>query len=142
MHVVRTHKHADNKAYRCVYEQEDPQWKVRINLSKYLMVIAGEALKSNITTIDPFVLPPSEQLFFLFTLIVRKIFNPKWKPYIPDFKQAFKHFCINAGGRAVINDFQKNLQLLSEHVEASIPDDVAPVRKHVVFFAFVRIQLH
>nr|GMC59941.1 3-ketoacyl-CoA synthase 6 [Ipomoea batatas]GMC67806.1 3-ketoacyl-CoA synthase 6 [Ipomoea batatas]GME06924.1 3-ketoacyl-CoA synthase 6 [Ipomoea batatas] len=119
MHVVRTHKGADDKAYRCVYEQEDPQGKVGINLSKDLMVIAGEALKSNITTIGPLVLPASEQLLFLFTLIGRKIFNPKWKPYIPDFKQAFEHFCIHAGGRAVIDELQKNLQLSSEHVEAS-----------------------
>ncbi|KAL8549788.1 hypothetical protein ACS0TY_008572 [Phlomoides rotata] len=119
VHVVRTHKGADDKAFRCVYEQEDPQGKVGINLSKDLMMIAGEALKSNITTIGPLVLPASEQLLFLFTLIGRKIFNPKWKPYIPDFKQAFEHFCIHAGGRAVIDELQKNLQLSAEHVEAS-----------------------
>lgn len=119
VHVVRTHKGADDRAYKCVYEQEDPQGLVGINLSKDLMVIAGEALKSNITTIGPLVLPASEQLLFLFTLIGRKIFNPKWKPYIPDFKLAFEHFCIHAGGRAVIDELQKNLQLSAEHVEAS-----------------------
>ncbi|XP_075473699.1 3-ketoacyl-CoA synthase 5-like [Primulina tabacum] len=119
VHVVRTHKGSDDKAYKCVFEQEDLQGKVGINLSKDLMVIAGEALKSNITTTGPLVLPASEQLLFLFTLIGRKIFNPKWKPYIPDFKQAFEHFCIHAGGRAVIDELQKNLQLSAEHVEAS-----------------------
>ncbi|KAG5236918.1 ECERIFERUM family protein [Salix suchowensis] len=97
VHVVRTHKGADDKAY----------------------AVSGEALKSNITTIGPLVLPASEQLLFLLTLIGRKIFNPKWKPYIPDFKQAFEHFCIHAGGRAVIDELQKNLQLSAEHVEAS-----------------------
>ncbi|CAI0552390.1 unnamed protein product [Linum tenue] len=117
--VVRTHKGGDDKAYRCVYEEEDREGKVGINLSKDLMAIAGEALKSNITTIGPLVLPASEQLLFLMTLIGRKIFNPKWKPYIPDFKQAFEHFCIHAGGRAVIDELQKNLQLSAEHVEAS-----------------------
>jgi len=65
------------------------------------------------------VLPASEQLLFLTSLIGRKIFNPKWKPYIPDFKLAFEHFCIHAGGRAVIDELQKNLQLSGEHVEAS-----------------------
>ncbi|KAL0332483.1 UNVERIFIED_CONTAM: 3-ketoacyl-CoA synthase 6 [Sesamum calycinum] len=119
VHVVRTHKGADDKAYRCVYEQEDKEGKVGINLSKDLMVIAGEALKSNITSIGPLVLPASEQLLFLFTLIGRKMFKSKWKPYIPDFKQAFEHFCIHAGGRAVIDELQKNLQLSAEHVEAS-----------------------
>ncbi|KAL8229267.1 hypothetical protein R6Q57_014167 [Mikania cordata] len=119
VHVVRTHKGSDDRAYKCVYEQEDPQGLVGINLSKDLMVIAAEALKSNITTMGPLVLPASEQLLFLFTLIGRKIFNPKWKPYIPDFKLAFEHFCIHAGGRAVIDELQKNLQLSAEHVEAS-----------------------
>ncbi|KAI8541856.1 hypothetical protein RHMOL_Rhmol08G0094000 [Rhododendron molle] len=119
VHVVRTHKGSDDKAYKCVFEQEDDQGKVGIRLSKDLTVIAGEALKSNITTMGPLVLPASEQLLFLFTLIGRKIFNPKWKPYIPDFKQAFEHFCIHAGGRAVIDELQKNLQLSAEHVEAS-----------------------
>ncbi|PKA51137.1 3-ketoacyl-CoA synthase 6 [Apostasia shenzhenica] len=119
VHLVRTHKGADDKAYRCVYEEEDVQGHCGISLSKDLMAIAGEALKSNITTIGPLVLPASEQLLFLFTLIGRKIMNPKWKPYIPDFKQAFDHFCIHAGGRAVIDELQMNLQLSPEHVEAS-----------------------
>ncbi|CAM8948196.1 hypothetical protein QQ045_017363 [Rhodiola kirilowii] len=119
VHVVRTHKGADDKAYRCVFELEDLDGHVGINLNKNLMAIAGEALKSNITTMGPLVLPASEQILFLITLIGRKIFNAKWKPYIPDFKQAFDHFCIHAGGRAVIDELQKNLQLSAEHVEAS-----------------------
>ncbi|KAJ0981323.1 hypothetical protein J5N97_009578 [Dioscorea zingiberensis] len=119
LHVVRTHKGADDKAYRCVYEEQDSDGNVGISLSKDLMAIAGDALKSNITTIGPLVLPASEQLLFLFRLIGRKLINPKWKPYIPDFKQAFDHFCIHAGGRAVIDELQKNLQLSAEHVEAS-----------------------
>ncbi|KAK4789081.1 hypothetical protein SAY86_020400 [Trapa natans] len=119
LHVVRTHKGAEDKAYRCVYEEQDKEGKVGINLSKDLMAIAGEALKSNITTIGPLVLPTSEQLYFLVMLIGRKFFNPRWKPYIPDFKKAVEHFCIHAGGRAVIDELQKNLQLSAEHVEAS-----------------------
>ncbi|KAL0396795.1 UNVERIFIED_CONTAM: 3-ketoacyl-CoA synthase 6 [Sesamum calycinum] len=47
------------------------------------------------------------------------MFNSKLKPYIPDFKQAFEHFCIHAGGRAVIDELQKSLQLTEEQVEAS-----------------------
>ncbi|KAL9226548.1 hypothetical protein vseg_002348 [Gypsophila vaccaria] len=119
LHVVRTHKGADDRAFKCVFQEEDSEGKVGISLQKDLMAIAGEALKSNITTMGPLVLPASEQLLFLLSLIGRKIFNPKWKPYIPDFKQAFEHFCIHAGGRAVIDELQKNLQLSVEHCEAS-----------------------
>ncbi|RLN39927.1 3-ketoacyl-CoA synthase 6-like [Panicum miliaceum] len=119
VHVVRTHKGADDRAYRCVYQEEDDQGFSGISLSKELMAIAGDALKSNITTIGPLVLPMSEQLLFFFRLVGRKLINKSWKPYIPDFKLAFEHFCIHAGGRAVIDELQKNLQLSARHVEAS-----------------------
>ncbi|CAH8358842.1 unnamed protein product [Eruca vesicaria subsp. sativa] len=118
-HLVRTHRGAEDKSYYCVYEQEDKEGHVGISMSKDITAIAGEALKSNITTTGPLVLPASEQLLFLLSFIGRKIFNPKWKPYIPDFKLAFEHFCIHAGGKLVIDEMQKSLQLSDEHVEAS-----------------------
>ncbi|CAN0905849.1 3-ketoacyl-CoA synthase 4 [Linum grandiflorum] len=88
VHVVRTHRGADDKAFRCVYQEQDPNGKTGVSLSKDLMAIAGEALKANITTLGPLVL-------------------------------AFEHFCIHAGGRAVIDELERNLQLSTVHVEAS-----------------------
>ena len=42
------------------------------------------------------------------------------KPYVPDFQMAFEHFCIHAGGRAVITDaVQRSLCLSDEDVEPS-----------------------
>lgn len=118
-HVVRTHKGADDKAFNCVYQEQDSEGKTGVSLSKDLMAIAGGALKTNITTLGPLVLPFSEQLLFFATLVSKKLFNAKVKPYIPDFKLAFEHFCIHAGGRAVIDELEKNLQLQPVHVEAS-----------------------
>ncbi|XP_077244351.1 3-ketoacyl-CoA synthase 4-like [Tasmannia lanceolata] len=117
--VVRTHRGSDDKAFRCVYQEQDDTGMVGVSLSKDLMAIAGGALKTNITTLGPLVLPISEQLLFFATLVAKKLFNAKIKPYIPDFKLAFDHFCIHAGGRAVIDELEKNLQLLPIHVEAS-----------------------
>lgn len=119
VHVVRTHCGADDKAFRCVYQEQDDAGKTGVSLSKDLMAIAGGALKTNITTLGPLVLPISEQLLFFATLVAKRFFNAKLKPYIPDFKLAFNHFCIHAGGRAVIDELEKNLQLLPVHVEAS-----------------------
>ncbi|XP_047965547.1 3-ketoacyl-CoA synthase 5-like [Salvia hispanica] len=118
-HVVRTHRGADDKSYGCVSQEEDDEGNVGIKLNIDLMAVAGEALKSNITAIGPLVLPASEQLLFAISLIMRKFFNSRSKPYIPDFKEAFEHFCIHAGGRAVIDELQKSLQLTNEQVEAS-----------------------
>ncbi|XP_051128318.1 3-ketoacyl-CoA synthase 2-like [Andrographis paniculata] len=119
IHTVRTHKGADNKSYGCVFQEEDDAKQVGVALSKDLMAVAGEALKTNITTLGPLVLPMSEQLLFLFTLVARKVFNMKIKPYIPDFKLAFEHFCIHAGGRAVLDELEKNLDLSQWHMEPS-----------------------
>ncbi|XP_057788301.1 3-ketoacyl-CoA synthase 4-like isoform X2 [Salvia miltiorrhiza] len=128
LHAVRTHKGADDTAFKCVYQEQDNDndgdvkgrnIKIGVSLSKDLMAIAGEALKSNITTLGPLVLPVSEQLLFFVTLVARRIWNPKIKPYIPDFKLAFHHFCIHAGGRAVIDELERSLRLEAIHVEAS-----------------------
>ncbi|CAI5473418.1 unnamed protein product [Closterium sp. Yama58-4] len=118
-HTVRTHMGADNKSYRCVYQQEDDEGKIGVSLSSDLMAIAGNALKTNITTLGPLVLPLSEQLLFFAVLMARKLFRVKMKPYIPDFKLAFEHFCIHAGGRAVLDELEKNLQLKKHQLEPS-----------------------
>ncbi|XP_074579348.1 3-ketoacyl-CoA synthase 6-like [Curcuma longa] len=125
LHVVRTHRGADDPAYRCVHEDEDDDGNSGIRLSKDLMAIAGEALRANIMTVGPLVLPVTEQLRFLASLVGRRLITagavarPGWKPYVPDFMRAFEHFCIHAGGRAVIDELQRSLRLSSEHVEAS-----------------------
>ncbi|XP_012450065.1 3-ketoacyl-CoA synthase 4 [Gossypium raimondii] len=119
VHVVRTHCGANDKAFKCVYQEEDNVGKIGVSLSKDLMAIAGNALKTNITTLGPLVLPISEQILFFVTLVAKKLFNAKIKPYVPDFKLAFEHFCIHAGGRGVIDELEKNMQLSPLHVEAS-----------------------
>lgn len=119
VHTVRTHKGADDKCFSCVTQHEDSTGRVGVSLSKDLMAVAGDALKTNITTLGPLVLPMSEQLLFFATLIGRKLLKMKIKPYIPDFKLAFEHFCIHAGGRAVLDELEKNLQLSEWHMEPS-----------------------
>ncbi|RZC92718.1 hypothetical protein C5167_011798 [Papaver somniferum] len=120
IHTVRSHKGADDRCFNCVYQQEDESGRVGVSILKDLMAVAGEALKVNITTLGPLVLPMSEQLLFLVTLFGRKVLKMKnLKAYIPDFKLAFDHFCIHAGGRAVLDEVEKNLQLTDWHMEPS-----------------------
>lgn len=119
IHTVRTNKASDDKCFSCVFQEEDSNGKVGVRLSKDLMAVAGDALKTNITTLGPLVLPMSEQLLFFATLIGKKVFKMKIKPYIPDFKLAFEHFCIHAGGRAVLDEIEKNLQLSDWNMEPS-----------------------
>jgi 3-ketoacyl-CoA synthase len=45
-----------------VYQEEDDNGHKGVNLSKELMEVAGDALKSNLTILGPLVLPWSEQV--------------------------------------------------------------------------------
>ncbi|XP_074304647.1 3-ketoacyl-CoA synthase 11-like, partial [Silene latifolia] len=120
VHTVRTHRGADDKSFASVTQKEDSEGKIGFSLSKELMIVAGDALKANITTLGPLVLPISEKMLFVGNLIAKKLFKMrKLKPYIPDFKLAIEHFCIHAGGKTVLDGVQKNLALTEWHMEPS-----------------------
>lgn len=121
LHVVRTHMGQDPAHYGCVYQREDDKGNVGVYLSKDLMKIAGHALKANITTLGPLVLPLSEQILFFANLVARKFLGlrKKVRPYIPDFKLAFQHFCIHTGGRGVIDAIEEQLLLGDDNVGPS-----------------------
>lgn len=81
---------------------------------------AGEALKANITTLGPMVLPISEQLLFAANMLARKLLGKRRvKPYVPDFSVAFDHICIHTGGRGVIDEIEKHLRLNPKIIEPS-----------------------
>ena len=48
-----------------------------------------------------------------------QVLKIKTKAYIPDFKQAFEHFCIHTGGRGVIEEIEKQLQLTEAQTKPS-----------------------
>jgi 3-ketoacyl-CoA synthase len=114
LHTIRTHSGANDKNYNCVFQREDETGYTGVSLSKELTKVAGEALKNNITELGPLVLPFSEQLMFMISLFRKKSSN-----YVPNFKLAFEHFCIHAGGRSVLDAMENNLQLSEWHMEPS-----------------------
>nr|GFA98200.1 3-ketoacyl-CoA synthase 10-like [Tanacetum cinerariifolium] len=140
-HLVRTHKGAHDASFRSVYQEEDEQRFKGLKVTKDIVEIGGEAIKTNITTMSPLVLPLSEQILFFSTLVKRYISgNSKSQtsvstlekssnnaqsssgtnPYIPDYKLAFEHFCIHAASKTVVNELQRNLGLSNKNMEASI----------------------
>ncbi|KAK1309422.1 3-ketoacyl-CoA synthase 10 [Acorus calamus] len=127
-HIVRTHKGGDERSFRSVYQEEDEQRLKGLAISRDLMEVGGHALKANITTLGPLVLPVSEQLLFFATLAWSHLFgnnNTKSKtktpnkPYIPDYKRAFEHFCVHAASKSVLDELQKNLELTDANIEPS-----------------------
>lgn len=107
----------DDKSFKSIYLKEDAQGNLNISVSKHVLEVGGHAVKANITTLGPLVLPFTEQIQFFTTLLLNK--NSTNRPYIPNFKQAFDHFCIIATSKKVLDEFEKNLELTEEYMEAS-----------------------
>lgn len=119
--LVRTHLGSNDQAYESVFQEPDEAGRVGVRLSRALLHVAANALRINISELGPRVLPYSEQLRFGWSVIRQKIWpsaDPK-EIYVPNFKRAFEHFCIHAGGKAVIDSIVKNLRLGKEDGEAS-----------------------
>ncbi|CAH8386555.1 unnamed protein product [Eruca vesicaria subsp. sativa] len=119
LHTVRTHTGADDKSFRCVQQEDDDKGKTGISLTKDITSVAGRTITKNIATLGPLVLPVSEKLLFFKTYIRKKYLDDKIKHYVPDFKRAIDHFCIHAGGRALIDELEKKLGLSQVDVEPS-----------------------
>jgi len=119
LHSIRTHMGSVDESYQAVFQDLDADGVQGVRLAKELIRVAGEALKRNITTLAPLILPWSEQLKYFFNFFNRKIRGKKLAPYMPNFKTAIDHFCIHAGGRAVLEGIEKALNLNAHHLEAS-----------------------
>lgn len=83
--------------------------------------MAGDALKANMTAVGARVLPYSEQLAYAASILWRRVWEPARKrgARVPNFKKAIDHFCIHAGGRAVIEGIGERLSLREGDVEPS-----------------------
>ncbi|OIV91538.1 hypothetical protein TanjilG_08950 [Lupinus angustifolius] len=122
-HLVRTHLGSNDKAYRSVYQEPDEEGIVGVSLSRSLIHVAASTLKTNIIKLGPLVLPYSEQLRYGWSVIGNKILargnRNRNEIHVPNFKKAFEHFCIHAGGKSVIDAIEENLKLQKEDGEAS-----------------------
>merc|ERR1711959_483025 len=121
MHTVRNHEGAKDEAYQCVFQQEDDEGNKGVKLDKSLMKIAGNALTKNIEKLGTVALPLSEQIKYVWDQMMRKRSKARREkpPYVPDFKKAFDHYCIHAGGRGVLDAMIENLSLTKDHLKPS-----------------------
>uniref|UniRef100_A0A453RAU7 FAE domain-containing protein n=2 Tax=Aegilops tauschii TaxID=37682 RepID=A0A453RAU7_AEGTS len=118
-HVIRTCTGYQDNAYQCVFHEEDDKGNLGLNLSKNLVDATDKALRASIITVGPLILPLSVKIAIFLSSISEKGLNGTAKPYVPDFRTAFDHLCVHAGGRAVIDVVQRSLGLLDKHVEPS-----------------------
>jgi len=92
--------------------------------------VGARALRQNMTSLGPLVLPLSEQLLFAANFTSRQLCRrskalaqllpvPWTRPYTPNFKKAFDFYCIHTGGRGIIDGLEKEMSLSRQQVEPS-----------------------
>lgn len=108
---VRTTTAASEKSYNVIVTREDDEGIVGTSLSAKLLDVASQALTLSIMKLIPYTMPFSELLKVAVNAVQRNVFKMEIKPYMPNFKKAFTHFCLHPGGRAVIEGIGKNLRL-------------------------------
>jgi 3-ketoacyl-CoA synthase len=136
LHTVRV-QGTGPESYNCVYETEDDDGERGVRLSKDIVKVAGKCMEKNMTMLGPLVLPLTEQAKVVVSIATRFLLKatgrtlksygrddlalklPNVRPYVPDFKRGIDHFCIHAGGRAVIDGIEKNMKLEEFHTEPS-----------------------
>lgn len=120
-HVVRTNLGSRTGSYECVMQDMDDEGYVGVSLSKSILQVAGDALRMNLTILGVLVLPYPELARYGLAEIWKKIWVPAKSrgSYVPNFNKAFNHFCIHAGGRAVIETIRDKLRLTDRDVEPS-----------------------
>ncbi|KAL6961802.1 very-long-chain 3-oxoacyl-CoA synthase [Sarracenia purpurea var. burkii] len=120
MHIVHSHTASSDSSYNCIMHKEDEEGHGGIVITKDLLIAAANAIKFNITSLAPLVLPISEQVYYLLNCFVRRLHVANIKPYVPDFKRAFDHFLPHVGGsKMVLDELKKNLGFGEDDMEAS-----------------------
>ncbi|KAK8655985.1 hypothetical protein V6N13_108547 [Hibiscus sabdariffa] len=118
--TLRTQTAFDDKAYLTAIREEDDDGKLGVTVSKGLVQAAREILSSHMPLHGSRILPLSEKLKHVLSIIGKKIKAKTGEIYMPSFKTAIQYFCLPTSGRALISEIGKGLKLDGGDVEASL----------------------
>lgn len=146
-HSTHIHTAQNTDAYTCVFQDIDKEDRQGVRLDKALMSVAAGAITRNLSIVGSKILPIRGIIDYVFRVSVRfiKIQLSKYSkssllsslspstsiptpateclerlpPIVPNFKLAVQHFCIHAGGRAVLSAIQDALHLTDADMKPS-----------------------
>ncbi|XP_010248065.1 PREDICTED: 3-ketoacyl-CoA synthase 6-like [Nelumbo nucifera] len=118
--TVRTQRAFDDKAYLSAIREEDSKGITGVTLTRDLLKVAGETLRSNATVLGASILPLSEKVRHSLSVLRQRFINPCKGVYVPDFRSVIRHYCIPTSGIAVIREIGKGLKLSEEEMEAAM----------------------
>ncbi|KAI3820324.1 hypothetical protein L1987_07869 [Smallanthus sonchifolius] len=110
IHSLRTHHGADDSSYHAAFQEEDGKGITGVSLTKDLIRVAGVNLRQHIKILAPRVLPLSQLVRYVYSVMAVAMSGGQLKPIVPDFTTAFEHICVHTGGKAVIEQVGRVLK--------------------------------
>ncbi|XP_057523457.1 3-ketoacyl-CoA synthase 17-like [Amaranthus tricolor] len=107
---LRTHHGSDDSSYKAAFQEEDEMGVTGVSLTKDLIRVAGLNLRLHLKTLAPRVLPLSQLVLYVKSVVMSVLTQGESKTMVPDFTTAFEHICIHTGGKAVIEQVGKVLK--------------------------------
>ncbi|GAV87354.1 LOW QUALITY PROTEIN: FAE1_CUT1_RppA domain-containing protein/ACP_syn_III_C domain-containing protein, partial [Cephalotus follicularis] len=119
IHIVHNHTTTSDRSYNCIFRDEDHQGQAGVTITKDLMVVASKTIKANMVMLGRLVLPIKEQILYVTNYIIRHFALAKVNHYVPNFRKAFDHIITHVGGKPVLDEVNRNLDLTKYYMEAS-----------------------
>lgn len=67
---------------------------LEFSLEPDLLMHFSELLHSNFTVLGKSILPMSEKVKHLMSMVVKSVYNPKYELYVPRFGRIVEHNCV------------------------------------------------
>ena len=113
--TVRINHQKYDDSYHAIFQSEDVEGIVGVNLSKELLKCVTRALVQNMNQLMPQVMSYLDMFRFVVHTIKQKMGKiDKKEMFRPNFRETFQAYCIHAGGRAIIDGLQETLKLTDE----------------------------
>eukprot|EP00775_Hariotina_reticulata_P002866 gene2866-3158_t len=142
-HAERVHTGARDSGYNCMYVGPDDAGLPGIFLYKELPTEAGLALEKCLKKITPQILTWSQYAEAAVALAQRKWYGKDKVPmYVPDFTRCCDHFCLHAGGYAILKGIQKGMRLPADKMMPSFANlkDYGNTSSSTTWYSYAYIE--
>ncbi|WIA36536.1 hypothetical protein OEZ86_007829 [Tetradesmus obliquus] len=142
-HSERVHTGRRDTGYNCMYVGPDDAGQQGIFLYKDLPVEAGLALEKCLKKITPQIMTWGQYAEAAVAIGKRRWYGKEAVPlYVPDFTRCVDHFCLHAGGYAILKGIQKGMRLPADKMMPSFANlkDYGNTSSSTTWYSFAYIE--
>lgn len=142
-HSERIHTGARDTGYNCMYVGPDASGQQGIFLYKELPTEAGLALEKCLKAVTPQILTWGQYAEAAIAIARRRWYGKDAvAPYVPDFTKCCDHFCLHAGGYAILKGIQAGMRLPADKMMPSFANlkDYGNTSSSTTWYSFAYLE--